>query len=137
MDVWQRSWLEFGGGIAQRVTDRYEADGGYNNAGSATTITYGGFLNGRVIDNLVLGVGYHRTSAENLNVDPASGGLPDRNYSTLMFGAIQYTLWDTLLMKYVYSPSAGDLKPRQDTGSISQEYTTTAQSHRLRFALSF
>lgn len=130
-------WLEFGGGIAQRVTDRYEADGGYNNAGSATTITYGGFLNGRVIDNLVLGVGYHRTSAENLNVDPASGGLPDRNYSTLMFGAIQYTLWDTLLMKYVYSPSAGDFKPRRDTGSISQEYTTTAQSHRLRFALSF
>lgn len=130
-------WVEFGGGFANVAREQFDADNGQSLKGSATTVTYGGFINGRVLDGLLLGVGYHTLTWENLNSDPMTGSEPDNDTNTLMFGAIQYALFDRLLVKYVFSPSEFSRHERAEGAAVPQEFTNTSTSHRVRFAVAF
>jgi len=73
---------------------------------STTTRSFGGFLNGRVIGPLMLGVGANQTHWNNLkpnaNPDtPRLNGATDWSTHFQGFGAIQYSFWDKLFFKFV------------------------------------
>jgi hypothetical protein len=74
---------------------------------STTTYSYGGFLNGRVYGPLILGVGTNMTHVDYLerNGNTASSNLGKSNYDNHLqtFGAIQYSFWDRLYAKFVFS----------------------------------
>jgi hypothetical protein len=77
-------------------------------AGSTTTMSYGGFLNGRVIGPLILGVGANQTRWENLepNGNPNTPALNNKtDYATHFQGffAVQYSFWHRLFLKFVGS----------------------------------
>ncbi len=75
-------------------------------ANSTTTKSFGGFLNGRIVGPLIVGLGANQTRWNNLEPN-ASPESPKRNgktdYSTHFqgFGAIQYSFWDKLFFKFV------------------------------------
>lgn len=66
-----------------------------------------------------------------------TGSEPDNDTNTLMFGAIQYALFDRLLVKYVFSPSEFSRHERAEGAAVPQEFTNTSTSHRVRFAVAF
>jgi hypothetical protein len=72
---------------------------------STTTTSYGGFLNGRVIGPLILGVGANQTHWENLEPNGIAGSpnFGKVNYMNHFqgFGAVQYSFWDKLFLKFV------------------------------------
>jgi hypothetical protein len=73
---------------------------------STTTKTYGGFLNGRVYGPLLVGLGANETHWNNLlpNASPLTPQLNGQTTSATHFqgfGAVQYSFWDRLLLKFV------------------------------------
>ncbi len=125
-------YLEFGGGFGVRVRDKFDQDGGRDALGSDDTLSYGGFLNARIIENLLVGGGLLNTELENLNVDV--NGDPDRRTHLQFYGALQYVLWDSLYIKYVFSRAEAFFH-RRDEGGGSADFTNVSNSHRLRFQL--
>ncbi len=134
MAVWY-PYVEAGGGFGVRVRDQFDTDGGRVAAGSDDTISFGGFANVRIIEDLLLGGGYLRTEWENLNTDPITNSDPDFQEHIQIYGALQYVLWDQLYIKYVFSQAEGYFYERSEGGSPSQEFTNYSTSHRLRFQL--
>jgi hypothetical protein len=129
-------WVEGGVAYAELAEEQYDDDGGQVLAGSATTRSYGGFLNVRpYFENLLLGLGYHYTWWENLNQDPATGRVDEKNH-TQMFAAVQYTLFGRLAVKYVISPSSTYENERSGAAE-RQDFENVSLSHRLRFAVGF
>lgn len=137
LDVVLDPWVELGASFGNVAREQFDADNGQSLKGSATTLTYGGYVNGRIIDGLVLGLGYHTLQWENLNSDPVTGSDPDHDTNTLMFGAIQYALFDRLTLKYVFSPSKFSRHERAEGAAVPQEFTNESVSHRIRFAVTF
>lgn len=73
---------------------------------STTISTYGGFLNGRIYGPLMLGVGANQTHWNNLTPNgnsqsPQLNGKTDYATHFQGFGAIQYSFWDKLFVKFV------------------------------------
>jgi hypothetical protein len=103
-------------------------------AGSTTTMSYGGFLNGRVIGPFILGIGANQTHWESLetNGTPTSSNFNKQNYKTHFqsFFAVQYSFWDKLFLKFVGSHASYNF------GGILQDppigYTSTEWGGRFR-----
>ena len=124
-------WVEAGGGIAQVQRDHTDRLGGTDEAGSYTTTTFGGFINGRPFKDFNLGVGLHATRNTNLQLNPRTG-IGEEKQHLQGFGAVQYRLWERLTIKAVVAYARATYNY-----SGVPHYDTEALSGRLRFMMPF
>jgi hypothetical protein len=128
-------YIELGGNFAMGLTDHWGSQnasdpnaelGDYDAAGSTTDTSYGGFINGRIVDGLVLGAGLNLIT----QTDQVSG-----EYKHLQgFAAVQYILNQRLAFKLVGGYAKADL----DNGKPGVEpWANTMKSIRLRVAYGF
>jgi hypothetical protein len=124
-------YVDFGGSFARGFQDVSDEFGSPNLAASNTVQTFGGFLNvSPAHEPLVVGFGAFWNHWENLRVDKAVGphqGKVDTNDQLSMFGAVQYTLWDHLYMKFVLAHASNEVDTFDDGA-----YVNTSTSGRLR-----
>jgi hypothetical protein len=150
----QREWSDrngYGGALQFVLTPYIEAGISYaqgfetksniltgdrDDATSNTVTGISGFVNGRVIDSLVLGVGVLQSRWENLSFDERPGsvhyGEHDFDRQLQAFGAIQYSFWDVFYLKFV---GAYAHWRHQDRGSTP--FANKMNSARLRFMVLF
>lgn len=121
-------YVEFGGSFARGFQDVLDKDAQPDLASSNTVQTVGGFVNGSPnYEPLVLGFGAYLNSYENFRIN--TEGNVDTNDQLLIFGAVQYTVWQQLNFKLVVSHASNKVDFfRVDTG----EYKNSAVSGRLR-----
>ncbi|HEY2408792.1 MAG TPA: hypothetical protein VGI10_22455 [Polyangiaceae bacterium] len=129
-------YVEFGGSFARGFEDVVDKDNQADLNGSNTVQTYGGFLNASPgYQALVLGFGAFQNHSEDFRPDSNAGphyGKVDTNDQTLIFEAIQYTLWEHLYLKFVLSQA------RNHVESFNAGiYTNNALSGRFRAMILF
>jgi len=129
-------YVEFGGSFARGFEDAINQFGNVDLEGSNTAQTFGGFVNASPgYEPLVLGLGAFKNSREDMRPDGRVGphqGKVDTNEQTLLFGAVQYTLWEKLYFKFVLSHAKNHVEDYK-TGI----YTNNALSARFRMMLLF
>jgi len=129
-------WVEFGGGYGRRVLDTFDENDAPTAAACHTTYTYGGFLNVRpYLEDAMIGFGYHYTDWEDFNFD--AFGRPETRNHTQMFGAAQYTLWDTLYIKYVLAYSQAHIYNQNNSDPTDTGFDNKSFSHRVRLMMPF
>jgi hypothetical protein len=105
-------YVEAGVNVAQEITDHYLAQnvndpaaamGDYDSLGSLTTVAVGGFLNVRVVENLLVGPG--------LNHVRETDGVGGEFTNTQGFVAAQYVLGGHLFVKLVGGWARARLHP--------------------------
>jgi len=128
-------YVELGGSFGRGFQDVIDNFGDANLEASNTVQTVGGFLNGSPgHEPLVLGVGAFLNSWENFRVDQNIGehqGKVDTNDQWLLFGAVQYTLWTRLNLKFVVSSASNKVE------NYRNNYVNNALSGRFRAELLF
>lgn len=103
-------YIEGGINGAIGYVDFWNATGQPDTSKSTTTSSFGGFLNGRLVGPLILGLGANTTHWENL-LPNANSQTPEKNgkvnYKDHLqtFAALQYSFWDKLFLKFVGSYS--------------------------------
>ncbi|HYQ18192.1 MAG TPA: hypothetical protein VEQ58_20600 [Polyangiaceae bacterium] len=127
-------YVEFGGNIARGLVDFTNTMGGLDLGASTTTTSYGAFANGRIIKDLLLGVGLNYTYLEDLKQNPSTGKVDNKKH-TQMFGALQYRLWERLYIKGVVAYSEAGFNPLAD--QIPKVFANKMISTRLRLQLLF
>ena len=132
-------YVEFGGSFARGFDDKKDKNGVVDLNGSNTVQTIGGFANvSPGYEPVVLGFGAFRNQQKDLRVDHAVGphnGLQDTNDQTEIFGAAQYTLWDQLYFKFVFSHAQNHIFDFNDASGHA--FTNKAVSGRFRVTLLF
>lgn len=129
-------YVEFGGSFGRGFQDVVDKDGLVDLAATNTTQTVGGFVNASPgHEPLLIGLGAFWNSWENFrinqNVGPQQGEV-DTNDHRHLFGAVQYTLWERLMLKIVVAHSSNSV--RHFNAGI---YTNEALSLRFRSQLLF
>ena len=129
-------YVELGGSFARGFQDVVDKDGQADLAASNTAQTVGGFLNASPgYEPLVVGFGAYLNHWEDLRVDASVGphqGKVDTNDQWLIFGAVQYTFWKQLNLKFVFSHASN--KVEDYNAGI---YINNALSGRLRAEILF
>lgn len=134
-------WIEAGISAARGYEDEVNNQGVLNEAASNTATSFGGFINGRVINDFILGAGafnsYRETVATDKRVYPdgtpyPTFGDPDRNRQFQAFFAAQYSFWDTFYIKFVGSYAHFRLIERSSTS-----FRNTMVGGRLRLMVLF
>jgi hypothetical protein len=128
-------YVELGGNAAIGLVDSWSDQnaanpqselGAYEPAASTTNESFGGFLNGRIVDGLVAGVGANRVR----ETDQVNGVYTH----TQAFVALQYLVNQQLALKLVGGYAKFDL----DNGKTGVEpWSNTMNSVRLRAAYAF
>jgi hypothetical protein len=102
--------VEFGVSGARGLVDHIDSQGMTDAPGSTTTYSVGAFANARLLEDLVLGVGAHRTHLENLHFDEALQRVGDFQHLQA-FGALQYLAFGQLYIKLVAAYAKADFAP--------------------------
>jgi hypothetical protein len=107
-------WVEFGGSFARGFEENLTKDSLPDLPNSNTVQTFGGFINGSPgLKQLTLGLGAFQQSWEDMRYDTTPGrhyGKVDTNDQFLMFGAVQYVLWDKVFFKFVLSHASNHVE---------------------------
>ena len=126
-------YVEFGANGGYALVDLYSSVGDLDTGKSTTTTSVGGFLNARVVPDLLVGLGVNDVHLTDQHRDVTTGKFGD--YSHLQtFGAIQYFWESQLMIKLVVSYAKADYAP---TFTMTAPYTNTMWSGRLRFQYLF
>jgi hypothetical protein len=129
-------WVEFGGSYARGFTDTVDDKGQAVLDKSYTVSTYGGFLNASPgYEPLVFGFGAFNNTFEDMRPDATMGphyGKTGTNDQFQIFGAVQYTLWSQLYIKFVLAHASNHVE-----NFNNGIYTNTSLSGRLRLMLLF
>ncbi|HEU5074257.1 MAG TPA: hypothetical protein VFU02_08790 [Polyangiaceae bacterium] len=123
-------YVEFGGSFARGYQDILDQNGNPDLTGSNTVQTFGGFLNASPgYEPLVIGFGAFWNSWENLRYN-AETDDEDTNQQIQVFGAVQYTVWERLLLKLVVAHASNKVEHFQ-----AGEYINNSLSGRFRVEL--
>jgi hypothetical protein len=129
-------YVEFGGSFARGFEDVLDKDGQADLNSSNTVGTFGGFLNASPgYKPLVFGFGAFLNQWEDMRIDNVPGphyGKVDTNDQWLLFGAVQYTLWEQLYFKFVVSHASNKAEHFKDG-----TYINDALSTRFRMTVLF
>jgi hypothetical protein len=126
-------YVEFGASAAEGLVDAYKStDGSYDQTTSNSTYSLGGFLNARVVEDLVAGAGYDYTYLEDQHYQ-ASLGRKGKYRHQQAFVAIQYLLWKQLFIKLVGGYAKAEYAPTFGPGLFANEML----SARLRLEYLF
>jgi hypothetical protein len=100
-------WIEFGPNFGKAITDAFlpstvQADGSFlpHPGLSGDVLSYGGFLNVRPFDGMLIGTGANYTSFTNLHTN-TSANANDKSTNTQYFVALQYLVNRQLFVKLV------------------------------------
>jgi hypothetical protein len=128
-------YLEGGVSAAIGFVDTINVKGLYDRPNSTTTQSLGAFLNARVANNVIVGGGAHYTRWETLeannNVGDQNFGKADAKKHLQAFVAVQYFLWDRVIIKLVGSRATFEYDDNLQTPSHG--FTNGLWSGRLRF----
>jgi hypothetical protein len=119
--------IEFGVSAAAAITDHTGSDGVLDEKGSVTTVSVGGFLNVRIVGDLIFGGGANYTYLENLHRDPALRRVENFNH-VQTFLALQYIVMKQLFIKAVAAHATAEFNPTFG----DPIYTNEMLSGRLR-----
>jgi hypothetical protein len=125
-------YIEFGVNGAYGLVDRIASDGTIDEKGSTTTYSVGGFANGRIVEDLLLGVGVNVTNLKDIHYDPSIGDVEHFSHFQT-FAAIQYLLAKQLFIKTVVAYAKADFHPNFNEPISSN----TMLSARLRLLYLF
>ena len=125
-------WVEAGVNGAIGLVDVVDSNGILLLPDSHTTYSYGGFVNVRVIDRLIVGGGANLTWLENLQED-ATGNVGEFDHLQA-FGAVQYALFNQLYLKFVGAYARGRFAP---TFTQTPPWESTLLSARFRASVFF
>lgn len=126
-------YVEFGVNYSAELVDHYSTQnaadpgadrGSFDGLGSVTTTAYGGFINARVVTDLLVGAGMHWVDEE----DQVQGKFRTKQG----FGAIQYLLGGQLYLKLVGGYAKANLHP-----GGKEAWENTMLSGRLRLMYLF
>lgn len=124
-------WVEFGGSFARGYQDILDDKGNADLTSSNTVQTFGGFVNvSPNYEPLVFGFGAFWHHKENFRIDQDPGehfGKVDTNDHTQIFGAVQYAIWERVLLKFVIAHAENTVEDFN-----AGVYTNTALSGRFR-----
>jgi hypothetical protein len=125
-------YVEFGGSGGWTITDKLDDQERVAEAASYTKWSAGGFLNVRVIKNLLVGGGGNYTRLEDIHED--DDGNVGEFYHIQTFGALQYLLFDQLYIKAVGAWAKGHFAP---SFTENPPYANRMISGRLRLQYNF
>lgn len=130
-------YVEGGVAYAMGFEDKNSPLTGARDDTTSNTVTgISGFVNGRVIDSLVLGAGVLYSHWENLIVDltPGSAHFGEHDFDRQLqaFGAVQYSFWDVFYVKFVGAYAHWRHQDRSST-----PFANKLTSARLRFMVLF
>lgn len=126
-------YVEFGANGGYALIDVFDDVGNQDTLASNTTKSFGGFLNARIVPDLLFGVGANDVHVSDQHLDVTTGKVGE--FAHLQsFAALQY-FWDSVLMvKLVVAYAKADFNP---TFAGSPVYSNTMYSGRLRFEFLF
>jgi hypothetical protein len=129
--------IEAGASYSMGFEDKNNLFTGLRDDDASNTVTgISGFINGRVIESLVLGVGALYSRWENLSTDQRIGsphfGEHDFDRQFQAFGAVQYSFWDVFYLKFV-----GAYAHWRHQDRASTPFANKMTSARLRFMVLF
>ncbi|MBN2342456.1 MAG: hypothetical protein JXX29_20235 [Deltaproteobacteria bacterium] len=127
-----KEFVEFGGSYGWTITDHMDNKGYIDEEGSYTKWSAGGFVNLRIIKNLLFGAGGHYTFFWDTHTDEEN--KVGKFAHLQAFGAIQYLLMERLYIKVVGAFAQGDFDP---SFAETDPYTTRMISGRLRLQYDF
>lgn len=123
-------YVEFGGSFARGYQDILDQNGNPDLTASNTVQTFGGFLNASPgYEPLVLGFGAFWNSWENMRHNPETDDV-DHNDQIQVFGAVQYTVWERLLLKLVVAHASNKVEHFQ-----AGHYINNSLSGRFRIEI--
>ena len=128
-------WVEGGASFARGYEDLIDIQGTKDIAGSNTVTGYGGFINTRPLESLVIGFGVLSSHWENLFQNAVPGehyGDHDTNDQLQEFAAVQYDFWDRFYVKLVGSHAEFDFYE-----SSSTPFSNELFGLRFRMAVAF
>ncbi|RYZ02737.1 MAG: hypothetical protein EOO73_30725 [Myxococcales bacterium] len=128
-------YLELGVNAAQQLVDTNNNQGVVDTGQSTTRTSLGGFINGRVVDSLLVGGGAYYTHEHNLNVNAATGENDIRK-QTQLYGAVQYTFWDRFYTKFVFAYADAEFNPLSNPPPVAA-FHNKSLSGRLRLMYLF
>lgn len=118
--------VEFGVNGGYAIDDNFSSTGEHELARSFTRMSAGGFVNGRVIPNLLIGAGANYTKYEDIQVD-LTGRVGEFDHIQV-FGAVQYLFLEQLFVKAVFGWANALFAP----SFTDDSYENTMLSVRLR-----
>jgi hypothetical protein len=124
--------FEAGVNGAYGLVDRVAQDGTFDEKGSNTTWSAGGFVNASVIGSLVVGGGVNYTYLEDLHLDPMLGRVQEFEHLQ-GFGAAQYVFAGQLYLKLVVAYAKADFAPNFGAPVFSNDMV----SGRIRLLYAF
>jgi len=93
-------WVEFGPNFGRAITDVWTPNSDLPDTGrSGDIVSYGGFLNARPLEGMLIGVGGNYATFTNLHTNTA--GQNDRSTNTQYFASVQYLVYRQLFVKVV------------------------------------
>jgi hypothetical protein len=120
-------WVEFGFNGAWGIADQLDINGNVNEEGSYTIYSFGGFLNVRIIKDLLVGGGANYTNKWDIHEDENGDvGVFDH---TQVYGAIQYRLFGQLYLKFVGAYAKANF---DQSFSEEEPYDNEMMSFRFR-----
>ncbi len=125
-------YVEFGTGGGWSIVDYMDSRGNVSETGSYNTWSYGGFVNVRIIENLLFGMGSYFTKKWDIHEDENGDVGEFRHLQT--FAALQYLLFDRLYIKAVGAWAMGNFDP---SFSQNEPYSNYMISGRLRLQYDF
>jgi hypothetical protein len=121
-------YLEFGANMAWTWQDQRDSMGRISSAGRNQQYSAGGFLNARLWKDLLIGGGINYSYFVDTRYD-TNVKRNDSGDQLQPFGAIQYTLWNHLMIKGVFAYAKGDSNA---TPSLQNVFQNEMWSARLR-----
>jgi len=121
-------YLEFGANMAWSWTDERQATGEIKAPSRFQTYSAGGFANARIWRDVLIGGGINYTYWVDSFYDPNLHREDSAN-QLQPYGAVQYTLWDHLLIKGVFAYAKGESNSIPKQGVV---YDSEMWSFRLR-----
>ena len=126
-------YLEFGANAGYALTDVYDNVGNLSTDKSTTTTSFGGFMNVRIVPDLLVGGGVNNVKVSDQHYDVTTRRYGE--FSNLQtFGALQYFWESTLMVKLVVGYAKADFDP---TFATTPAFSNKLVSARLRMQLLF
>lgn len=126
-------YVEFGGNVGHALVDNYDNLGNLDTGRSITKTSFGGFLNARIVPDLLLGVGVNdvKQTDQHFNTDNRQFGEATNFQS---YAALQYFWESQLMVKLVVGHATADNRP---SFASMPSYSNSLYSARLRFQFLF
>jgi hypothetical protein len=126
-------YIEMGVNGAFALNDSIDGKGELVNTATDETWSVGGFINARIIPDLLVGGGINYTYLVDQNYD-VQIGRNDQSDQWQPYGALQYLLFKHLFIKGVFAYAKADVNP---TPLVSQTSKSDMTSFRLRLMYLF